>query len=102
MAEIIFNSTVNGGITDLDVKINDKLIPTDNSDGVYSIKYTINNCVIKIVYELTGMNGTDYTIDYTCLCDNVNKIDTTKRSPVSGTITSGNYKTETIIIRCNP
>ncbi len=103
MAKITFNSTVKGTLTDLDVYIK-KLIPVENLNGSYSIKYSdddSNDPNFTIVYELTGMNGTDYTIEYTCLCDNITKVDPVKRSPVSGTIRSGNYKKETINIKCN-
>jgi hypothetical protein len=98
MAKIIFNSTVKGNLKDLDVKINDTLDTPVNSNGVYSIVYTADTSVFKVIYELKGQNGTNYSIDYRCICDGKDKSDPNKNSPISGTIKSGNFKTETINI----
>lgn len=93
MTKIIFSSKVTGEITDLDVSVNGKAITPEISDGGYAIKFTGNipaRSILVVTYKLVGMNGTDFSIVYSCFADDNEKKDPGKKSPINGTIISGN------------
>jgi hypothetical protein len=102
MATIIFTSKVTGGITDVYASVNGKPVAPKLSDSAYAVGYKGDltaGTVLKVVYAIVAMNGTDYSIDYTCMEAGVKKSDPSKPSPVSGTIAAGNTITETLNIQ---
>lgn len=100
MAKIIFTSKVKGEITTVYASANGEPLAPKISSGVYSVDYTGNlpaGTVLQVIYKLVGMNGTDYSIEYKCSADGVQKSDPVNVSPINGTIKTG----DNIIVMLN-
>lgn len=96
MAKIKFNSTLTGAIIDLDVIIQGKLEPSPGFVVTYN--KTLTAAALTVVYQISGPNGTAYTIKYSCTSDGVAKSDPNKPTDITGTIISNGFIVETLTI----
>ena len=86
-----FDSTVTspGAIDDLEIQIQGNDVPSPG--GVVSYRANLTDTQLTVVYEISALNGTGYTITYTCTSDGASKSDPANPSPIKGTITSNDY-----------
>ena len=101
-ATVRFSTSVKGDITDLEVTANGYPLKVTVENGEFTChfngKITGGNA-ITVIYEITGLTGTAYSISYTCSADGINKSDPLHPSPVTGTIDIGNNDTKTVTIQ---
>lgn len=90
------NFKVTGDFSDLEVFAAGERLPSTNGKG--SLNDFFVGEVLKVEFQISGDNGTDYSITYTCKSDGKSVEDPEKPSPVEGTIQRGGFKNEIIKI----
>lgn len=86
------------GMEDLEVYINDnRVAQNENNKGSFEGKVSDSE-PMKVLFEISGENGQDYSIKYTCKSNGGKKEDTDKPSPIEGTIDDNGYTEEQLTI----
>jgi hypothetical protein len=89
--------TVTGAFDDLEVFVNDERIKVTGGKGKFSDD--VDDKVLKADFEISGNNGTEYTIKYECTSDDSEAKDPNKPSPVEGKIIRGGFKREKLSLK---
>ena len=86
-----FDSTVTevGTIDDLDVVIQGELVPSPGFTVVY--RKVLSDAQLTVIYQISGLNGTGFSITYTCTSDGVGKSDPANPTGLKGTIMHNDY-----------
>ncbi|HTD41960.1 MAG TPA: hypothetical protein VK671_15130 [Mucilaginibacter sp.] len=85
-----FDSTVTGGgIVNLDVFIQSTLVSSPGMVVHYSQSLSDSTLIVK--YQISGANGSGYTIKYACTSNGASKSDPANPTDVTGSIISGGY-----------
>lgn len=87
--EVKFNATLVGSIDNLDVVIQGKLIP--NQSFVVCFDQKMNSTKLQVTFQISGFNGTGFTIHYDCTSAGKIKIDPVYPADITGTIASDGY-----------
>lgn len=101
MHQVTFGFTVTGSLDDVKVFANGvPVMCFPIGGGKYSGGFANarirDNSELLIHFHLVGTNGTAYSIEYQFLDNGVKEEDSTKPSPVSGSIRTNNEKAERI------
>jgi len=92
-----FTSTLTGTISDLDVLIQGELVSSPGYKVALTEDYTTHG-VLTVKYQVSGDNGTDFTITYACTTAGTDAKDPGQPSPVKGTIVKNGYTELTLTI----
>lgn len=92
-----FSTTLTGSIADLDVLIQGALVPSPGYKVSLIEDYETHG-ILTVKYQVSGDNGTDFSITYTCNAAGKDAADPTQPSPVKGTITKNGYTELTLTI----
>lgn len=101
MATINYTSKVTGTFTKVSCTENGKPIKPNNSNEGVSFNFTENltaGSILVVIYDITAMNGTDFTIEYHCIANGQPRSDPAMPSPHPDTIDAFNNKVVTISI----
>lgn len=85
-----FSATVSGAYIDLDVLIQDELVSSPGGKVAITENYSDHGDLIAR-FRISGMNGTDFTIKYTCTSSGKAETDPAFPSPVDGTIVKNGF-----------
>ena len=87
--EVKFNATLVGSIDNLDVVIQGKLIL--NQAFVVAYDQKINSTKLQVIFQISGFNGTGFTIQYSCTSAGKIKIDPVYPADIIGTVATNGY-----------
>lgn len=92
-----FSSALTGAISDLDVLIQGELVPSPGYKVSLTEDYTTHG-VLTVKYQVSGDNGADFSISYSCNAAGKDAADPTHPSPVKGAIIRNGYTELTLTI----
>ncbi len=87
--KVKFNATLIGSIDNLDVVIQGKLTPSQ--DFVVAYDQNMSSTKLAVIFQISGFNGTGFTIQYSCTSAGKIKIDPLYPSGIIGTVASNGY-----------
>lgn len=94
--DIKFDCEVKGAVS-FEISIQKKRIVHATNKIKYAKKMEADT--LNVDYLITGPNGSDYSIIYSCKSDGVAKSDADKPTPVEGTIEHNGISNETLTIK---
>lgn len=89
LKEVKFNATLTGSIDDLDVVIQDRLVLTP--DFVVTFDERLNDMLLRVIFQISGFNGTGFTIRYSCTSAGKAALDPNYPKDISSTIVDNGY-----------
>lgn len=87
--EVKFNATLVGSIDMLDVVIQGNLIP--NQAFIVAYDQNMKTTKLVVIFQISGLNGTGFTIQYSCTSAGKIKIDPLYQSDIIGTVANNGY-----------
>ena len=97
MPTVKFTFTLKGDIEDLEVYANNERLEVHQNKGQYEENLP-SGSTLEVVFEISGDNGTDYTIEYSCKSGGMKKEDPDKPSQVEDRIQHHGYREENLSI----
>ena len=88
--------SVTGDFDDLEVFANDNRVQVTNGKG--EVNDSFSTTTLNLRFEISGDNGTAYTITYSCTSDRVKAEDPDNPSPVTGKVQTSGFKRQFIKI----
>lgn len=86
---VTFKASLKGEIENLDVIIQNKLVPSP--DFIVNYQASIADSALNVIFQVSGNNGTGFTINYTCLSAGNSKTDQQNPGPLSGEVSQSGY-----------
>lgn len=86
-----FKATVTGNYTHLDVLIQNQPVPSPGGKVKITENYSSHG-ILTVRFRISGLNGTDFKIVYSCKSDGNNTSDPNQPSPVEDSIEQNGFK----------